>query len=409
MLTYKYVILGGGLAAGYAAKEFADHGISEGELCILSAEETLPYERPPLSKGFLAGEKSEEDILINDPDFYRRYDIEIKLGTPVKRVDLVNKKLYADSAVISYEQLLIATGARPRTLTLPGSDLENIFYLRRVKDARQIRQKAREASKGVVIGGGFIGMEATSVLQRLGVDTTMIFPEKRVWQAFFTEQMSDYFERYYYDRGVTILPEMTIDSFLGEGDQVTHVLTSSGQQIEADLVVAGIGVQPNTEIFEESGLQIGEDGIKVNRFLETNLRDVLAAGDVTQYKDVIYERPMHIEHWDNAVEQARHAARVLLGEYQPFEHVPYFFSDEFDLSYEFWGDTHGAAEVVHRGDVSSGQFSVWWLAENGRLLAAFVMDRPQEEREAAPAWIKSRKKLQAHWLQETESLLPAAE
>jgi len=406
MLTYKYVILGGGLVAGYAAREFANHGLSEGELCILSAEKTLPYERPPLSKKFLAGKKSEDDILINDRNFYKQEGIEIKLETPVKRVDLDNKKLYANGEVVSYEQLLIATGARPRTLDVSGSDLENIFYLRRVGDARHIRQKAEESTRAVVVGGGFIGMEATSVLQSMGVDTTMLFPEERVWQAFFTEQMSEYFSGYYRDRGVTILPETKIDSFQGK-DRVTHVLTSTGRRLEADLVVLGIGVQLNTEIFEESGLQISKDGIQVNRFLETNLPDVLAAGDVARYRDVLYERPMHIEHWDNAVEQGKHAARVMLGEYQPFEHVPYFFSDEFDLSYEFWGDIHGAAEAVHRGNVPSGQFSVWWLADDGRLLAAFVMNRPEEERDAALRWIKSRKKLQADWLKETDVLLPA--
>jgi 3-phenylpropionate/trans-cinnamate dioxygenase ferredoxin reductase subunit len=405
MLTYKYVIVGGGLTAGYAAKEFANFSIPEGELCILSAEDTLPYERPPLSKGFLAGDKTKEEILINDQVFYERQGIEIKLGTPVKRVDLENKKLFVNGEVIGYEKLLIATGARPRTLDIPGSDLENIFYLRTIKDARHIHQRAREATKGIVVGGGFIGMEATSVLQSLGVETTMVFPDKRVWETFFTKKMSDYFEKYYRERGVTILPEMTIDLFLGK-DRVTHVETSTGQRLEADIVVVGIGALLNTEIFQDSGVQITEDGIRVNRFLETNVPDVLAAGDVTRYMDVLYKRPMHIEHWDNAVEQGKHAARVMLGEYQPYEHVPYFFSDEFDLSFEFWGNTQGAAEEVHRGDVSSGHFSVWWLSENGRLLASFVMNRPEEERIAAPRWIKSGKKLQAKWLQETNVLLP---
>lgn len=141
-------------------------------------------------------------------------------------------------------------------------------------------------------------------------------------------------------------------------------------------------------------------------FLETNLPDVLAAGDVTSYWDVIYERPLHIEHWDNAAEQGRHAARVMLGEYQPFVHVPYFFSDVFDLSFEFWGATSGAAEIVHRGDIEKGSFSVWWLAENGRLLAAFIMNRPEEERELAPKWIKAGKQLNRKWLTDSQTLHP---
>ncbi|MFN2135642.1 MAG: NAD(P)/FAD-dependent oxidoreductase [Candidatus Promineifilaceae bacterium] len=405
MLTYRYVIIGGGVTAGYAAAEFAKHGLFEGELCILSAEDTLPYDRPPLSKEYLAGEKSIDGILINEPEFYRQNGIEVKLETPATRVDLPGKLLYTQDDAIAYEQLLIATGARPRVLNVPGADLDNIFYLRTVKDASQIHRAASEAKKAVIVGGGFIGMEAASVLQRLGVDTTMVFPDARVWQSFFTEEMSDFFEAYYGERGVTILPNMTIDSFHGEGG-VTHAITSTGRRIKADIVVVGIGVKPNTELFKDSGLQLGEDAIAVNRFLETNMPGVLAAGDVTRYKDILYDRPLHIEHWDNAVEQGRHAARVMLGEYQPYEHVPYFFSDEFDLSFDFWGDSQGAAEVVHRGDVQSGKFSVWWLAANGRLLAAFVMDRPKEESDLAPKWIESRKVLSGNWLRNEERLSP---
>lgn len=402
MSNYKYVILGGGLTAGYAAQEFVENGIDADELCIVSAEGTLPYERPPLSKDFLAGEKTKDDILINERDFYKDNGIVVKLNTRVDRVDFDRKKLFAGDQEITYEKLLIATGSRPRTLDVPGADLDNIFYLRKLEDSREIRRQAKEAGTAVVIGGSFIGMETTSVLQSSGVDTTMIFPEERVWEVFFTAEMSDFFERYYRERGVTILPENKAESFSGE-EQVTHVVTSSGERLEADLVVLGIGVSPNTEIFKDTALELKDGAILVNRFLETNLPDVLAAGDVTRYKDVIYNRPLHIEHWDNAVEQGRHAATVMMGQYQPYEHVPYFFSDEFDLSYEFWGRTDGAVETVHRGDVGSGSFSVWWLDEDGRLVAAFVMDRPEDEREMAQEWIREGKRVSARWLQEADN------
>jgi NADPH-dependent 2,4-dienoyl-CoA reductase/sulfur reductase-like enzyme len=405
MGSYKYVILGGGLTAGYAVQEFAKKGIHSGELCIVSAEEMLPYERPPLSKDFLAGKKTFDDILINEPAFYEENKIELKLGTAVTRVDLDKKQLYTADEAITYEKLLIATGARPHTFDLPGADLDNIFYLRKVDDARQIRKKAQQAEKAVVIGGSFIAMEATAVLQSQGVETTMIFPEERVWQAFFTPQMSAFFEKYYRDRGVTILPEQKIDSFVGEG-KVAHVVTQVGEKLPADMVVAGIGVTANSDLFADSALQLdADDGtICVNHYLQTNMPDVLAAGDVTRYPSTLYDRTLHTEHWDNAVAQGRHAACVMLGEIQPFEHVPYFFSDVFDLSYEFWGDTEGAAEAVHRGSVEEGAFSTWWLAGDGRLLAAFVMNRPDEERELVPKWIKSGKKLSADWLHSSESL-----
>lgn len=406
MDSFKYVILGGGLTSGYAAQEFTKRGISAGQLCIVSAEETPPYERPPLSKDFLAGEENVDNILINEPDFYEENDIVLKLGTAVTKVNLDKKQLYTKNGTINYEKLLIATGAAPHTFDLPGAHLNNIFYLRQVDDARQIREQAQEAGKAVVIGGSFIAMETASVLQSQGVDTTMVFPETRVWQAFFTPEMSAFFEKYYRDRGVTILPEQEIDSFAGK-EKVTYVVTKSGDQLPADMVVAGIGVSANSDLFTDSALQLDDGAIRVNRFLETNLPDVLAAGDVTRYRSTLYERPLHIEHWDNAVAQGRHAASVMLGEIQPFEHVPYFFSDVFDLSYEFWGDTQDAVEAVHRGSVEDGKFSTWWLDNDGRLVAAFVMNRPDEERELAPRWIKSHKQLSADWLRSREMLQAA--
>ncbi len=404
-MTYKYVILGGGLTAGYAAQEFVECGINRNELCIVSAENELPYERPPLSKGFLAGEKTTSDILINDPSFYEKHGIEVKLNTAVTDVDFNQKQLYADGDTITYEKLLIATGARPRTFDLPEANLRNIYYLRKVDDARHIREKAQQAQNAVVIGGSFIGMEATAVLQSAGVDTTMVFPEKRVWESFFTPVMSAYFENYYREHGVTIFPLQEVNSFVDEGDEI-RVITKTGQVFTTDMVVAGIGVIPNSDIFAASGLQMSDGYIQTNRFLETNIPDVYAAGDVIRYRDVIYERPLHLEHWDNAVQQGQHVARVMMGDYQPFEHVPYFFSDVFDLSYEFWGDISGAAETIYRGDINDGRFSAWWLADDQRLLAAFIMNRPDEEREAAPEWIISGKQLPIAWLQESAVLQP---
>ena len=403
MSNYKYVILGGGLTAGYAAQEFVKQNLPTEQLCIVSAEGTLPYERPPLSKSFLAGEGSPGDLLINKPSFYKDHGITVKLNTEVTRVDFDKQALYAGDEVITYDNLLIATGSRPRKFNAPGASLANVFYLRQVEDAQKIREAAKKASKAVVIGGGFIGMETTAVLQSQGIHTTMIFPEDRVWQRFFTSVMSDFFENYYQEQGVTLMPGQKVISFIKDHG-VLQAITKSGLNLPADLVVAGIGVLPNYDLFKGSGLKLTDVGIAVNRFLQTNMPNVWAAGDITHYRDLVFERPLHIEHWDNAVEQGRHAARGMLGQIQPFEHVPYFFSDVFDLSYEFWGDTAGAVETVYRGDVDNGRFSSWWLAENGRLLAAFVMNRPEEERKIAPKWIKAGKILTASWLQQTETV-----
>lgn len=409
MRSYKYVILGGGLAAGYAAQEFAASGVEPGMVCIVSDEHTLPYERPPLSKDFLAGEETAEDILINDPDFYEENGITVLLNHRVDRVDLEAKQLHADGEAIAFDKLLIATGSHLNRLDAPGAQLDNIFYLRRIDDSRAIRRAAQEAKRAVVVGGSFIGMEVTSVLQDAGVETTMVFPQDRVWASFFTPEMSQFFENYYRERGVTFVKGQTAQSFEGDDDgRVARVVLASGEKLDADLVVLGIGVAPNVALFQDSPLHV-DDGIVVNRFLETNMPDVFAAGDVARYHDVIYDQPRHIEHWDNAYSQGQHAAQVMTGRYEPFVHVPYFFSDVFDLSYEFWGDTAEADEVVHRGDVATGSFSTWWL-KDGRLQAAFVMDRPEEERELAPQWIKSGVRLSAEALaDEDEPLRPVEE
>lgn len=405
---FKYVIIGGGLAAGYAARTFAQHGESAStQLCILSADSEFPYERPSLSKQYLAGEASVADILINKPDFYAQHGISVRLETVVGRVDFDSHLLYAGNDIIGYENLMIATGARAKTLPTPGFDLRGVHTLRMALDARIIRREANDASRAVVIGGSFIGMEVASVLQSLGVQTTLVFPEARVWQSLFTPEMSQFFEQYYAERGVDFVTGAMLDRLEGQDGHVERVILQSGQAIPATLVVAGVGVKPNLELFRETPLQIN-DGILVNRFLETIEPNVFAVGDVARYHDPLTDKLIRFEHWDNAKAQGEHAARGMLGIRQEYLHVPYFFSDVFDLSFEFWGSTVDAATSVLRGDLDAGQFSTWWLDSDGRLVAAFVMDRPEEERALAPDWIRERATLTPETLR-TAQFLQGAE
>jgi NADPH-dependent 2,4-dienoyl-CoA reductase/sulfur reductase-like enzyme len=221
--------------------------------------------------------------------------------------------------------------------------------------------------------------------------------------------MSSFFENYYRERGVEFMREAQVNAFTGQQKVQAVQVTQTDQQktLPADMVVAGIGVEPNVELFAETELNLDE-GILVDRFLETNVEGVFAAGDVAQYPDQIFDRFRRIEHWDNAFSQGQHAARLMLGNREPYIHVPYFFSDVFDLSYEFWGDTSQANVTVHRGDVDSGSFSVWWLADK-RLQAAFVMDRPDEERELAPKWIKAQQPISADKLADPDRPLEEME
>ncbi len=382
----KFVILGGGMVAGYAAKQLVELGLTAGELAILSADTALPYERPPLSKGFLAGKDTEDSIRINPEDFYRKHGIEVRLGCEISGVDSTRKRLsLASGGQFGFGKLIVATGARPRTLDIPGAELKNVYYLRSLDDSKAIRQRAENVKRAVVIGGGFIGMEVASVLAQKGIETTMVLREDRIWKQFFSPEMSRFFETYYAARGVRFVKLATVRELRGDG-VVNSVLTGDGQTIACEMVVAGIGVTPATEMLAGSGIEVG-DGVMVNEYLEASQPGIVAAGDVANYQDVLFGKRRRVEHWDNAVSQGQYCARALLGERTPFKHVPYFFSDVFDLSYEFWGDPAGAEEVIHRGDPASNSFSVWWLRQK-RVVAAFAMNLPEEERDLAPKWIE---------------------
>ena len=385
------------MVAGYAAKELASRGLRSGELTIVSADDSLPYERPPLSKGFLSGKDTEEGILINELGWYEKQGIEVKLRTIIDKVDLKKRQLHADSGeVFVYDTLLIATGARARKLNCSGNDSPNVFYLRSLGDSRKIREKAASSKQAVVIGGGFIGMEVASVLSQKNIETSLIIREDRVWERLFTPAMSDFFERYYLARGVKLLKNDSIAS-LQMGDRRV-VSLSSGRKISCDMVVAGVGASPATELFATSGLAI-ENGITVNEYLETNHTGIFAAGDVANYVDKIFDKRRRVEHWDNAVSQGQHWGSIISGERRPFLHVPYFFSDVFDLSYELWGDSEGATQIISRGELAGSSFSIWWL-ERDCLIAAFVMNRPEEERQCAPEWIKSKQSISADRLKD---------
>jgi len=400
------VILGGGMVAGYAAKQLVELGLPKGELAILSADHAVPYERPPLSKSFLAGKDSEDAMKINPEDFYKKHGIELKLECEVASVNVKRRRLILrDGDEFEFQKLMIATGARPRMLNIPGSQIQNLFYLRTLNDSKSIREAAEKAKHAVVIGGGFIGMEVAAVLAQKQIEVALVLNEDRVFKRLFSPEMSRFFEAYYAARGVRLIKSMSVTEFRGDG-AVRSAVLRDGQNIQCDLVVAGIGVQPAIEVVTNSGLDLG-DGILVNEYLLTSHPDVFAAGDVANYQDVLFGKRRRVEHWDNAVSQGQYCSRSLMGDKTPFMHVPYFFSDVFDLSYEYWGDSSGADEVVHRGDLSSNSFSVWWVRQQ-RVVAAFTMNRSDEERNVAPKWIEARQTVAAAKLADESQLIVAA-
>ena len=402
MKSFRIVILGGGMVAGYAAKEFVAQSGKKGELAIVTAENALPYERPPLSKGFLAGKEEASHLQISDAAFYRQHGIAIYRNFPVRKVDLRGRRLQSSSGkVIGFDKLLLATGSTVRRLKVPGANRSEIFYLRQIEDSQAIQAQMKRDKRAVVIGSGFIGMEVASVLASHGVRTTMVFPDDRVWKRLFTPSVSNFFECYFVDRGVTFVKKEKVVAFAHKNRECQVVL-ASGNEVPTDFIVAGIGVTPAVELFQRTPLET-DDGIKVNEFLETGVPGVWAAGDIANYPDQIFHRRRRVEHWDNAVEQGRVAMRNVMGKLQPFIHVPYFFSDVFDLSYEFWGDADGHDQVVYRGDMEEKQLSVWWL-KNQKLCAALIMNRPEEEREFAARWILRRPRLNPKALQNARNL-----
>jgi 3-phenylpropionate/trans-cinnamate dioxygenase ferredoxin reductase component len=389
MKKYKYVIIGGGTTAGYAAAEFAEQGIEKGDLCIISAESILPMNRPPLSKEYLKDKNKDDELLINDKKFYEQHGIDVLIETCAQKVKFAEKIIELDNGeALQCEKLLIATGSKVKHPDIPNENLENVFYLRNVKHSDKIREKAKEAKTAVIVGGGYIGTETAAALTEMGVKVTMIVPEDRLLSKFASDDIAAFFKEKFADEGVDVLFGQEASGFYGD-EKVEEVELKSGKRFKTDMVIIGVGVEPNVKIFSDSNLNI-DTGIVVNEFCETNIPDVYAAGDVVEFPDKIFNKIRHVEHWENAFEQGKHAAKVMTGKIEPYIFLPFFFSDVFDVSYEYFGDNESATDIINRGNLEKGDFSTWWINDN-RVVAAFIMStRPKEEGEKAREWIRNR-------------------
>jgi len=404
MKDYRLIIVGGGVAAGYAARELVEQGVAPEEVAIVSAEESPPYDRPPLSKAVLQGKEAAPEARIEERQWYREHGIALLLGRTATAVSTDRRTVTLDDgAELGYRELLLATGSAVRTLRGPGADLAGVFYLRTDRDAEAILDAARPGARAVVVGGSFIGTEVAASLAQRGLRVTLVYPQPRLMaDGPFTAEASSFLERYFVERGVELVPGERARGFAGDA-RVAGVALESGRELAADLVVAGIGVTPVTALAEAAGLTV-DDGVVVDERLRTGAPGVSAAGDVASWPDRVFAKRRRVEHWDNAQQQGQYWARRVTGASdEPFVHVPYFFSDVFDLSWEYWGDREGADRTATRGEVDEAAFSTWWLRD-GRVVAAFVMDRPDEEGEAAERWIREGKRLDAADLEAAESV-----
>jgi NADPH-dependent 2,4-dienoyl-CoA reductase/sulfur reductase-like enzyme len=319
---FELVIAGGGLTAARAIKSYREAGGS-GPIALVCKESVLPYHRPALSKRYLRGET--DAPFAEDEAFYRKRDVEVLLGMAVTAVDLSARTVTTDGGDVAYGQLLLATGAAPRRLRVPGASLTGIYALRTLKDSDAIRDAARAAGRAVIVGGGFIGMEVAASLRQLGLAVTLVHMGEGLFDQLGSRDLSDQLLAVYRDHGVDILLEEEVARFGGH-DALEYVETKSGLCVEADIAVVGIGVFPNSEFLEGSGLAL-DNGVVVNERFETAAPGVYAAGDVANFYDPLYARRRRIEHWSNANYQGTEVGKVLAGQHGGYDTVSSFFSE----------------------------------------------------------------------------------
>jgi len=402
--SYKYVVLGGGNAAGYAADEFHKNGKAKGDLAIISAEPVVSYERPALSKAYLFPEKPARLPGFHttvggggekhDPSWYSDNGIDFKTSTTVTKADVKGKTLTTDSGEeISYEKLIIALGSVVMKLTdfgTKGADLDNIFYLRDTRDADAliagIAEAKKAGNKAVVVGGGYIGLECAAALQMNGLDVTIVFPEDRFMERLFTPEIADFYQKFYTDKGIKIVSKDTVTEFGGEGKVKTSVL-KSGKKLESDIVIVGVGARPNTDMFKGQ-LDFLEDkpgGIKVNGKLQTSNPDVYAVGDIAAFPLLKYGITTRQEHVANARASAKQAVNAILSpdSTSDYDYLPFFYSRVFNLSWQFYGANNGAEETVFFGspDLKSPKFGTYFV-RGGKVVGAFIEGGSNEENAA---------------------------
>jgi len=365
--TSTFVIVGAGLAGAKAAETLRAEGF-DGRLLLLGEEAERPYERPPLSKGYLRGETDRDSLYVHPEGFYAAHGIELRPSSPVGAIDPGSRQVELVSGErISHERLLLATGAAPRRLPLPGADLAGIQYLRTRSDADALAAAAAHAEHVVVVGTGWIGSEAAASLRQLGREVTLVGPDTAPLVRVLGPEVGGVYRDLHADHGVRLALGTRVAALRGHG-RVEAVVTSDGRTIEGDLVLVGAGAVPRTELAEAAGFAV-RNGILVNEQLEVvGAAGVYAAGDVAAAWHPRYQRYLHVEHWANARNQGPAAARNMLGRSLPYARLPYFYSDQYDLSMEYSGLATTWDRVVVRGDLAARTFIAFWLKDQ-RVIA----------------------------------------
>lgn len=400
------VMVGAGLTSARAVEALREAG-NEDRVVLIGSESHPPYERPPLSKDYLRGERDEPTWAL-DRNWYDEHNVELKTGRTVTMVHPADHQVLVDGGdPVTWSKLLFATGAEPRKIGIPGHELDGIHYLRDVESSDSLGAAIRDGSaRVVVVGAGWIGSEVAASARQKGCDVTVIEPAAVPLERVLGQEMGGFYRDVHIRQGVEFHFGTGVEVFEGSG-AVERVRTSDGKTIEADLVVVGIGVIPRTALAEEMGVDC-DNGILTDASLRTNVPGVFAAGDVANAYHPFYDRRIRVEHWANATRQGRAAGRALAGGEVSYEEIPYFYSDQYDVGMEYVGYASGEDELLVRGDVKSGEFIAFWLKDD-RIAAGMnvnVWDVSDTIRDLIKARVEVDRKVLADPATDLKSLLP---
>lgn len=390
MKSTKYLLIGGGLASSMAAKQLRAKDPNS-SITLISEESYVPYDRPPLSKEFLRGEKSKEQLLFDPEQYFYDQRIDLALGIAVQRLELANKTaVLPNNEVIAFEKALIATGGRPIHLKLPGGDLPGVYYLRTLEDSAAIAAEAGPGKRAVIIGAGFIGMEVAASLTQQGVQVTVIEAQPHIWARFVDATLAGFFQDYCTQKGITFYTNEMVTEIRGQ-DRPSSVITRSGRELPCDFICIGVGIIPNVELAQQAGLEVN-NGIVVNEYLQSSHPDIYAAGDVVNYPDPIFGKRRRVEHWGHAEYCGLLAGQNMAGANNKYDLLTYVWSDIFDLHLEFAGDESEQDQVLLRGRFQDKSFTILYLKQN-ILVAYFAINTNAKEFPTFQRLIRNKKNL----------------
>ena len=384
-----YLLIGGGLASGNCARWLREEG-ADGSILLVGREPDAPYNRPSLSKGYLTGKEPKPDVLFRPNEWYDEQDVELMTRTSVTGLDVNERVAKLQSGdEVRFGQALLATGANVRRIRVEGSELDGIHYLRTFGNSDAIRTDAEQAENVVLVGGSFIGTELAASLTAMGKNCAIVMLEEVALERPFGTDVARFFHGVLTDHGVAIHGSDELARFEGDGGRVKKVVTKRGLELDADLVVIGAGVTPDVMLAKGAGLEIGDSGgVTVSARLEVSCPDVYAAGDIAEYDSVVHGRRLRVEHWDVAFNMGKTAALNMLGRNVNHEEIPYFFSDLADwASLEYVGP--GSGRPVVRGSMADGNFTAFYLGDDGAVVAALTVGR-LDDLEAARAFIRAK-------------------